>query len=244
MTDATSRPGADGTRGEGRIGGKGTTGEPTGAHSPLVTPTETEAPDLGTSRGERDGDGRTERTGRTEERVGRRTEERADGVEGAGRRESVPGAVPPAGDRDGVRGGESGFGRDSGERGLGRESGESGLGRDSAAGGDKTSAVRGASGHDSRLLPHEECDKLSTRLQHAVAGFVDEPRSAVEEADHVLEEVAARFADAVKQRRRTLRNSWQTGEGGQGKAVGAGDTEQLRLALRDYRELTERLLHS
>ena len=31
---------------------------------------------------------------------------------------------------------------------------------------------------------------------------------------------------------------------GQGKAVGAGDTEQLRLALRDYRELTERLLHS
>ena len=66
----------------------------------------------------------------------------------------------------------------------------------------------------------------------------------MEEADHVLEEVAARFADAVKQRRRTLRNSWQAGDGGQGKAVDAGDTEQLRLALRDYRELAERLLHS
>ncbi|MEU0406308.1 hypothetical protein ABZ307_00580 [Streptomyces griseorubiginosus] len=219
MTDATSRPGADGTRGEGRIGGKGTTGEPTGAHSPLVAPTESEAPDLDTSRGDRDG--RTER---------------------AGRRESVPGAVPPAtGDRDGVRGGEGGLGRDPDERGLGRDSDERGLGRDSAAPGDRTSAVRGGSGHDSRLLPHDECDKLSTRLQHAVAGFVDEPRSAVEEADHVLEEVATRFADAVKQRRRTLRNSWQ---GGEGKAVDAGDTEQLRLALRDYRELTERLLHS
>jgi hypothetical protein len=104
--------------------------------------------------------------------------------------------------------------------------------------------VGGSHGREARLLPHEECDKLSMRLQHAVAGFVDEPRSAVEEADHVLEEVAARFADAVKQRRHTLRNSWQSGDGGQDKAVAAGDTEQLRLALRDYRELTERLLHS
>ncbi|MFF7048790.1 hypothetical protein ACFY94_10575 [Streptomyces griseorubiginosus] len=206
MTDATSKPGADGARGEGRIGGKGTTGESTGAHSPLVAPTGTEAPDH---------------------------------VGSEGRREAVPGAVPPAaGDRDGVRGGQGGLGHDSGERDLGRDSGERGLGRDSVAGGVKTS------GRDARLLPHEESDKLSTRLQHAVAGFVDEPRSAVEEADHVLEEVAARFADAVKERRRTLRNSWQAGDGGQGKGGGAGDTEQLRLALRDYRELTERLLHS
>ncbi|CAM5285869.1 hypothetical protein [Streptomyces griseorubiginosus] len=224
MTDATSKPGADGARGEGRIGGKGATSESTGAHSPLVAPTGTEAP----------------------ERVG-----------SEGRREAVPGAVPPAvGDRDGARGGEGGLkhdsgarglghdsgerglGRDSGERGLGRDSGERDPGRDSVAGGVKTS------GRDARLLPHEESDKLSTRLQHAVAGFVDEPRSAVEEADHVLEEVAARFADAVKERRRTLRNSWQAGDGGQGKGGAAGDTEQLRLALRDYRELTERLLHS
>ncbi|MFF4626537.1 hypothetical protein [Streptomyces griseorubiginosus] len=207
MTDATSKPGADGARGEGRIGGKGATSESTGAHSPLVAPTGTEAP----------------------ERVG-----------SEGRREAVPGAVPPAvGDRDGVRGGgEGGLGHDSGARGLGRDSGERDLGRDSVDGGVKTS------GRDARLLPHEESDKLSTRLQHAVAGFVDEPRSAVEEADHVLEEVAARFADAVKERRRTLRNSWQAGDGGQGKGGAAGDTEQLRLALRDYRELTERLLHS
>ncbi|MFD5590781.1 hypothetical protein [Streptomyces griseorubiginosus] len=224
MTDATSKSGADGARGEGSIVGKGATSESTGAHSPLVAPTGTESPDH---------------------------------VGSEGRREAVPGAVPPAvGDRDGVRGGEGdlghdsgarGLGRDSGARGLGRESGEKSLGRDSserspgrdsAAGGVKTS------GRDVRLLPHEESDKLSTRLQHAVAGFVDEPRSAVEEADHVLEEVAARFADAVKERRRTLRNSWQAGDGGQGKGGGAGDTEQLRLALRDYRELTERLLHS
>ncbi|WEH18357.1 hypothetical protein [Streptomyces sp. VNUA24] len=90
----------------------------------------------------------------------------------------------------------------------------------------------------SSLLPHDENDKLATRLQHAVGGFVDEPRSAVEEADQVLEEVTARFTDAMTRRRRTLRTSWETSAGDRGST----DTEQLRLALRDYRELTERLL--
>ncbi|MET7487326.1 hypothetical protein [Streptomyces sp. NPDC005538] len=85
------------------------------------------------------------------------------------------------------------------------------------------------------LLPHDESDKFNLRLQHAVTGFVDEPRSAVEEADHVLEEVAARFTEAVTKRRATLHGTWE--------AKGSEDTEQLRLALRDYRELTERLLH-
>ncbi|MDX3640968.1 hypothetical protein [Streptomyces sp. MB09-02B] len=105
-------------------------------------------------------------------------------------------------------------------------------------------ATRASDGNGSRslgspLLPHDESDKLTQRLQHAVGGFVDEPRSAVEEADHVLEEVTARFTDAMTQRRRTLRTSWETGADDRATAT---DTEQLRLALRDYRELTERLL--
>nr|WP_237529621.1 hypothetical protein [Streptomyces sp. SID5469] len=101
----------------------------------------------------------------------------------------------------------------------------------------------GATAHEAPFLPHDECDKLSLRLHHAVAGFVDEPRAAVEEADHVLEEVAARFADAVARQRRTLRTSWSAaGESGSGGHPTV-DTEQLRLTLRDYREMTERLLH-
>ncbi|XUL87817.1 hypothetical protein ACQ86D_14980 [Streptomyces galilaeus] len=87
------------------------------------------------------------------------------------------------------------------------------------------------------LLPHDESDKFSLRLQHAVTGFVDEPRSAVEEAAHVLEEVAGRLTEAVNKRRDTLHSSWES------KGSGDSDTERLRLALRDYRELTERLLH-
>ena len=111
-----------------------------------------------------------------------------------------------------------------------------------------------------RLLPHEESDKLEQQPQHAVSGFVDEPHASVEEADHVLEAIASRFTDAVTRRRRTLRNSWQSMEagkevgmeaagmeagmeGGEDKPATTTDTEQLRMALRDYRELAEQLLH-
>ncbi|MFJ7344028.1 hypothetical protein ACIQU3_27525 [Streptomyces sp. NPDC101110] len=110
---------------------------------------------------------------------------------------------------------------------------------DHGTGSDKA----GSAEHRAHLLAHEECDKLGGQLQHAVAGFVDGPRAAVEEADHVLEEIAARFAEAVTQRRRTLRHSWQSVEGGESRSVSSADTEQLRLALKDYRELAERLLH-
>ncbi|MET7568726.1 hypothetical protein ABZT04_09490 [Streptomyces sp. NPDC005492] len=105
----------------------------------------------------------------------------------------------------------------------------------SATGRDRDQRLDRPDTGNGSLLPHDESDKFNLRLQHAVTGFVDEPRSAVEEADHVLEEVAARFTEAVTKRRATLHGSWET--------KGSEDTEQLRLALRDYRELTERLLH-
>lgn len=87
------------------------------------------------------------------------------------------------------------------------------------------------------LLAHGDTEKFSAQLHHAVGGFVDAPRAAVEEADHVLEEVADLFADALNRRRRDLRAAWQAGDGND------GDTERLRVALRDYREFAERLLH-
>jgi hypothetical protein len=65
----------------------------------------------------------------------------------------------------------------------------------------------------------------------------------VEEADRLLEEIAAHVTDAVSRRRRTLRMTWQGGEAGEGRPTTGADTEQLRLALRDYRELSRRLLH-
>ncbi|MFE0672526.1 hypothetical protein [Streptomyces sp. NPDC058867] len=85
------------------------------------------------------------------------------------------------------------------------------------------------------LLSREESDKLDLRLQGALSGFIDAPRAAVEEADQLLEELAGRVTEALHQRRDTLRGSWHDQT--------ASDTERLRLALRDYRELADRLLH-
>ncbi|WP_063741926.1 hypothetical protein [Streptomyces yerevanensis] len=114
---------------------------------------------------------------------------------------------------------------------------ESTVGPDTTIGSGKTvDTGKTIGGSTGRLMSHDESDKWTLRLQHAVSGFVDGPRESLEEADQVLDEVTARFTDAVTQRRRTLRTSWQTT--GDEKA----DTEQLRLALRDYRELAERLL--
>jgi hypothetical protein len=56
----------------------------------------------------------------------------------------------------------------------------------------------------------------------------------------VVEEITGRVTDSLTQRRRTLRRTWQSDDAGE--SVASTDTEQLRLALRDYRELAERLL--
>ncbi|WP_371597732.1 hypothetical protein [Streptomyces sp. NBC_00564] len=127
-----------------------------------------------------------------------------------------------------------------GAGGSGRDTGDSavleGRGDTAVRGRSVTPGTRQVPDHDARLLPQDECDKFELRIRHAVGGFVDEPRDAVAEADQVLEELAARFTDAVSRRRTKLRTSWQEKTG--------ADTEQLRLALRDYREVTERLLRS
>ncbi|MEU5362648.1 hypothetical protein ABZ354_03960 [Streptomyces sp. NPDC005925] len=109
-------------------------------------------------------------------------------------------------------------------------------------------------GTGNRLLPRDECDRLARRMQQAVAGFVDGPRGAVKEADHVLEDLVACLTEAMTHRRRSLRSSWQpdgaaagpdrAGGDTAGGDTAGGDTEQLRLALKDYRELAERLLRT
>ncbi|GAA2929166.1 hypothetical protein [Streptomyces enissocaesilis] len=85
------------------------------------------------------------------------------------------------------------------------------------------------------LLPHGERDKLGLRLQQAVNTFVDGPRRSVEEADSVFEEAARCLTDAMAERRNSLRTAWA----GRDREA---ETEELRLALRTYREVTERLL--
>lgn len=86
------------------------------------------------------------------------------------------------------------------------------------------------------LIPQGDRDKLTLRLQQALTTFVDSPRQAVEEADAVLDEVTTQFTDTLAERQRVLRTGRQDPDTD-------AQTEELRLALRQYREITERLLH-
>ncbi|MGW0632882.1 hypothetical protein [Streptomyces sp. NPDC002758] len=88
----------------------------------------------------------------------------------------------------------------------------------------------------SELVPQGERDKLTLRLQQALNTFVDSPRQAVEEADTVFADAATQFTNSLTERRRVLRASWQDQDTNT-------QTEVLRLALRQYRKITERLLH-
>jgi hypothetical protein len=171
--------------------------------------------------------------------------------------------VAPTGGTGTAPGGETGYDPDKGSPTI-APTGATGYGGTEHGGAERggmesrTTTPGGIAterGHEATpLFPHDTSDKLELKLQHAVTGFVDGPRAAVEEADHVLEEVAGLITEALTERRRTLRRSWESTEtthgtsgetatGATGKPASSTDTEQLRLALRDYRELAERLLH-
>ncbi|GAA3991405.1 hypothetical protein [Streptomyces plumbiresistens] len=232
MTDATSGPGAEGAPRDGKPRGRSAVPAAAPGRDPV---TGEKVPGNVRATGAETGRGRETESGGG---FGGETATGRDAPAPAG----TPGAPAPAGTPGSH--GPSGTSSDSAPLVTGSEQSHASHGSEQSHG--SHGSEQGQGSHGGRLLPRDESDKLSSRLQHAVTGFVDAPKSAVEEADHVLEEAAARFTDAVTQRRRTLRNSWQATDGGgtEGKPTTSTDTEQLRLALRDYRELAERLLRT
>lgn len=87
------------------------------------------------------------------------------------------------------------------------------------------------------LFSPEEQETFAARIQQAVTGFVEDPQRAVREADATFDEVVAGLGSALEERGRRLR----AGKGESGPATGA-ETEDLRIALQHYRDLTERLV--
>ena len=75
---------------------------------------------------------------------------------------------------------------------------------------------------------------LRTRWNEIQVGFVDEPRTAVERADHLVAEAIKQLADSFATTRQKLEDEWA-----QGSDV---STENLRLALQRYRSFFNRLL--
>ncbi len=103
---------------------------------------------------------------------------------------------------------------------------------------DEAAARASASDADSEssepLFPASEVQDLRARWDSIQAGFVDEPRRAVESADSLVAAAMKRLAETFADERQSLEAQWDRGDD--------VSTEDLRLALRKYRSFFGRLL--
>ena len=88
-----------------------------------------------------------------------------------------------------------------------------------------------AAGTSASLVGSLDADGIRNRFLDIQAGFVDEPRQAVEEAGRFVDELLQQVADALREQRAQLAG-----------ATDEGSTEDLRLALRAYRQFVDRIL--
>jgi hypothetical protein len=84
------------------------------------------------------------------------------------------------------------------------------------------------------LFPTGEAEGFRSRWVEVQTGFVDEPRSAVEQADGLVAEMMKRLAQVFADERGKLEEQWSRGDD--------ISTEDLRQALRRYRSFMDRLL--
>ena len=81
--------------------------------------------------------------------------------------------------------------------------------------------------------PADDQERFVARWQEIQAGFVDEPRRAVQDADALVVDMMDRLARMLASEREQLESLGETGQ---------VSTEDLRQGLRRYRALFERLL--
>ena len=94
---------------------------------------------------------------------------------------------------------------------------------------------RSAPAHDEvRLFRDNELSDMRRRWSDVQAGFVDEPRRAVEQADSLVAETMQRLAQTFATARENLEHQWDRGDN--------VTTEDLRIALQRYRAFFDRLL--
>ena len=86
------------------------------------------------------------------------------------------------------------------------------------------------------LFSNEQLANLKTRWDQIQGSFVDEPKGAVEKADTLVAEAITNLADAFARTRADLDHQWKQGD--------SVSTEDLRLALRQYRSFFTRLLEA
>ena len=105
-----------------------------------------------------------------------------------------------------------------------------------AAAGQTTAAVDSTPGSDQpgQLFPAGELSDLRAKWDKAQISFVDEPRTAVKQADELVATLVARISEQFSATRTELEHQWDRGDN--------VSTEDLRQALRRYRSFFDRLL--
>ena len=88
--------------------------------------------------------------------------------------------------------------------------------------------------NDTPLLATDVVNQLRSQWTDIQAGFVDEPRRAVERADGLVADAIKRLAETFANERAQLEGQWDRG--------GDVSTEDLRQALQRYRSFFSRLL--
>jgi hypothetical protein len=84
------------------------------------------------------------------------------------------------------------------------------------------------------LLSNDLVQDMRSRWDRIQAGFVDEPRTAVQQADELVAQAVKQIAETFANERSRLEQQWDRGDD--------VNTEDLRQALRKYRAFFQRLL--
>jgi hypothetical protein len=101
------------------------------------------------------------------------------------------------------------------------------------AGGARAEQGGGGSPRQTTPVVADE-ERYRTRWQSVQAGFVDEPRRAVEQADALVAEVINEMISSFADERGRLEAQWSQGK--------EASTEDLRIALQRYRSFFDRLI--
>jgi hypothetical protein len=99
--------------------------------------------------------------------------------------------------------------------------------------GDDQTPVASEVATDGPLVPATEAVDFKARWDVVQQGFVDDPRTAVTDADKLVGDVLDRLSKTFDEQHRTLEGQWSNGE---------PSTEDLRSALQRYRAFFQRLL--
>lgn len=87
---------------------------------------------------------------------------------------------------------------------------------------------------DQDLFANDELAGLRARWDNVQAGFVDDPKECVQKADGLVSDLVEQLTAGFSHARSRLEEQWARGE--------EASTEDLRIALKRYREFFERLL--